>query len=77
MNESENPTKSTDLTTLICRELLKLARREEELAADELAQVPYWMPTPASVLGHRAAASALRADLARFERSQQAMPAAS
>lgn len=77
MNESENPTKSTDLITLLCRELLKLARREEELAADELAEVPYWMPTPVSVLGHRAAALALRADLARFERSMRAMPAAS
>lgn len=56
-----------ELLTLICRELVRLAQQEENAAADEAARVPYWQPTPASVLGHRAAAAALRADLARLE----------
>lgn len=42
--------------------LLELARREDDLAADELAAVPYWSPCPSSVLGHRGAAHVLRAE---------------
>jgi hypothetical protein len=42
------------------RELLRLARMEDEIAAREAATVPYWAPSPASVLGHRLAASVLR-----------------
>lgn len=41
--------------------LLDLARQEEQLADDEVAATPYWAPCPASVLGHREAAAALRA----------------
>ena len=44
------------------RELIRLARREDALADDESAKVPYWAPHPASVLGHRAAARALEAE---------------
>jgi len=43
-------------------ELLRLARREDSLADEECARVPYWAPTPASVIGHRAAARALEAE---------------
>lgn len=39
--------------------LLQLARREESLAAEEAAPLPYWRARPPSVEGHRAAASAL------------------
>jgi len=48
------------------RELLQLANHEDELAANEAAGVPYWAPTPASVIGHRAAAAALRHDADRI-----------
>lgn len=41
--------------------LLKLAKQQDDLAAQEAAKVPYWTPCPPSVLGHRAAAEALRA----------------
>ena len=42
--------------------LLELARRQDNLAADELAAVPDWSPCPTSVLGHRSAAHGLRAE---------------
>lgn len=42
--------------------LLELAHREDNLAADELAAVPYWSPCPSSVLGHRSAAHVLRTE---------------
>lgn len=37
-----------------------LAAEEEAAAASEAAQVPYWCSCPESVIGHRAAAKALR-----------------
>jgi hypothetical protein len=40
--------------------LLQLARREEELAAEEAAVLPYWRTCVPSVEGHRVAAAALR-----------------
>lgn len=40
--------------------LLDLARQEDERAAIEAAKQHYWEPCPASVPGHRAAATALR-----------------
>jgi hypothetical protein len=46
-------------------ELLRLARHEDDLAAAEEAEVPYWAPCPPSMLGHRTAAAALRADADR------------
>ena len=42
--------------------LLELARREDDLASNEAAATPYWAPAPATVLGHRTAAVALRAE---------------
>ena len=42
--------------------LLDLARRHDNLAADQAASTPYWAPCPPSVLGHRSAAAALRAE---------------
>lgn len=46
--------------------LLELARREDEMAAREAATTPYWAPCPDSVVGRRAAASALRAEADRL-----------
>jgi hypothetical protein len=40
--------------------LFELARREDNIALSEAADVPYWAPHPTSVIGHRAAAEALR-----------------
>ncbi len=42
--------------------LLDLARRQDNMAADQAASTPYWAPCPPSVLGHRSAAAALRAE---------------
>lgn len=50
-------------TTMVSRLrslLLQLARREDDLAAAEAAETPYWSPYPLSVIGHRAAAVVLR-----------------
>lgn len=46
--------------------LFELARRQDTLALDEAAGTPYWVPTPVSVLGHRNAAEALRAQADAF-----------
>jgi hypothetical protein len=56
----------THVIAALCEELLRLAHQEDELAADEAARVPYWAPTPASVTGHRAAATALREQAGRL-----------
>ena len=42
--------------------LLNLARHQDNMAADQAASTPYWAPCPPSVLGHRSAAAALRAE---------------
>lgn len=54
------------LAAALRRELLRLARAEEDQAAAEGAKVPYWAPCPASVQGHRAAAAILRADADKY-----------
>lgn len=58
---------STELLEALARELVRLARLEEEQAAAEAAVTPYWSPSPPSVLAHRAAARALRSDAERLE----------
>jgi hypothetical protein len=50
------------LAAVVRRALLRLAAREDNLAAAEAALVPYWAPHPPSVLGHRTAAAALRSE---------------
>jgi hypothetical protein len=57
---------SADVTEVLRRELLMLAKLQEDTAAAEAARVPYWRCLPASVEGHRLAAAALRADAARL-----------
>lgn len=59
--------RSLDLINALCRELGRLARREEDAAATEAAQIPYWSACPPTVAGHRAAARALWADVERLE----------
>ena len=59
--------RSADLIAAVCRELHELAKAEEERAAAEAAGTPYWSTCPTSVLAHRAAARALRADAERLE----------
>jgi hypothetical protein len=48
------------------RELLRLARVEEEKAAAAAALVPYWSPCPPTVQAHRLASAILRSDADRF-----------
>lgn len=52
---------SRELVAMLGTMLLQLALGEEELAAGEAAATPYWAAFPASVVGHRQAAAALRA----------------
>ncbi|MCW2765485.1 MAG: hypothetical protein JWO11_1444 [Nocardioides sp.] len=49
-----------EVLSVLRRELLRLARLEDDKAANEAAGVPYWSPCPPSVNGHREAAAALR-----------------
>lgn len=51
-----------DLARALRRQLLALARLEDDRADAEAARLPYWAPCPSSVVGHRAAAAALRVD---------------
>lgn len=49
-----------DIAPALRRALLQLAHEQENAAAAEAAEVPYWKPCPISVLGLRAAARVLR-----------------
>jgi len=40
--------------------MLWLAKHEDDLAADELAQVPYWKPAPPTAPAHRGPRGVLR-----------------
>jgi hypothetical protein len=62
MNIPSNDTVADSLRSI----LLKLARTQEDIACNEAAATPYWAPCPSSVLGHRAAAAALRAEADHF-----------
>jgi len=65
MNDMADPER-TALAVRLRQILLELARHEETIACSEAAAVPYWEPHPASVIGHRAAAEALRSQADRF-----------
>lgn len=65
MNEDAYSEK-TATAVRIRQVLLDLARREEDIAHSEAAAVPYWAPHPVSVIGHHAAAEALRSEADRF-----------
>jgi hypothetical protein len=58
MNTHTDSTMASKLRSI----LLDLARRQDNMAADQAASTPYWAPCPPSVLGHRSAAAALRAE---------------
>jgi hypothetical protein len=55
------PTTPSPIEDAVRRELLRLAREEDDRAATEAAGVPYWSACPPSIQGHRAAAKILRA----------------
>jgi hypothetical protein len=57
---------TTPLDDALRRELLRLARAEEDQAATEAATVPYWTAGPPSIQGHRVAATILRAEADRL-----------
>jgi hypothetical protein len=57
MNDVSN---DPGVMTLVRRTLLRLAADEEHMADVEAATVPYWATHGESVIGHRAAARALR-----------------
>jgi hypothetical protein len=61
MNPPVDPTSANNTPVSRLRSLLlQLARQEDDLAAAEAADTPYWSPHPLSVIGHRAAAAVLR-----------------
>lgn len=76
-DQESRPTIDSPLAAMMRRELLRLAAAEDELAATEGAEVPYWVPCPDSVLGHRAAARTLRARADRLLRNSLSLGAAS
>jgi len=59
MNDLDEATR-TKVLSAVCRELLALAKQEDDTAASEASSVPYWCSLPTSVVGHRAAARSLR-----------------
>ncbi len=67
---------SPDLLAALCRELFALAKHEDDVAAQEASRLPYWEPCPSSVVGHRAAATALRAEAERLEAAMRPLVAA-
>ena len=77
MNRNGESSRSVELITALCRELVALARHEEDVAAAEASRVPYWAPCPSSVDGHRAAARALRAEVERLQGEARPLAAAS
>lgn len=62
MNTTSTDTVATSLRSI----LLQLARSQDDIACAQAAATPYWAPCPSTVLGHRAAAAALRAEADRF-----------
>ena len=58
MNTHTDGTMASKLRSI----LLDLARRQDNMAADQASAMPYWAPCPPTVLGHRSAAAALRAE---------------
>jgi hypothetical protein len=62
-------TTASTMTSRLSSVLLELARRQDDLAADEAAATPYWEPCPPSVLGRRSAAAVLRAEADHLARA--------
>jgi hypothetical protein len=61
-----NSSKTIATSTAVRAILLKLAKSQDDLAAHAAAAVPYWTPCPPALLGHRAAAHALRKQADEF-----------
>ena len=55
-----------ETTTKLYSILIQLAKRQDELAATEAAATPYWATSPPTVVGHRTAATLLRAEADRL-----------
>ena len=62
-------TTGSTMTSQLSSVLLELARRQDDLAADEAAATPYWEPCAPSVLGRRSAAAVLRAEADHLARA--------
>ena len=56
----------SDILLAVRAELLRVASHEDALAVQEAVHVPYWAAIPESVVGHRAAARAIREQANRF-----------
>jgi hypothetical protein len=56
----QSATRADLLHDALRRELLRLARREDDTARREAARVHYWEPVPVTVVVHRQCAAALR-----------------
>lgn len=63
-----NVTGANDISSLVSQ-LHEIAVREDLAAANEAASTPYWSAYSESVVAHRAAARALREEIARLEQS--------
>lgn len=52
----------SEMAALLRTQLLALARRQDDMAAEETAATPYWKPQPTTVHRHHSVADALRAE---------------
>ena len=62
------------LPAALRKELLRLARQEEDAAAVEAGRARYWETTPSTVAIHRQCAAALRAAADRLETHDRPRP---
>jgi hypothetical protein len=67
MDHATRSGRSPELLAALCRQLVDLAKHEEDAAAAEASRTPYWSPCPSSVDGHRLAARLLRERAAGLE----------
>jgi hypothetical protein len=67
MNGIGEAGRSVEMLTELCRELVALAKHEEDSAAAEASRTPYWSPCPPWGAARGAAGGALRAVVERLQ----------
>lgn len=67
MNRFPDLANRPEIFDAVCAELLALAASEEDQASRVAQRTPYWSQHPHSVIEHRAAAQALRAEVERLQ----------
>jgi hypothetical protein len=65
-SEAAKTMQTDEMTRKLYSILLQLAKGQDKLAATEAAATPYWATCPPTVVGHRTAATLLRAEADRL-----------